>query len=187
MKTLLIFFVLICSIPLSAQITKENWLVGGNLGFNKSSSQVTRTNYSTEVENYQINLDTNIGYFPLDKFAVGFAPYFRYNIPVNGINSYSFLFGPFIRYYFLESDNLINIFSHVEYQYGNYYTDGKKQGYNSNFNFRVGPSIFFNKSVAIEFTLEYQMLNTVGNQSPKPKTKVQNLTFGVGFQIHLQK
>ncbi|GGE13623.1 outer membrane beta-barrel protein [Psychroflexus salis] len=171
----------------NAQITEGNWLVGGNLSFINSNSKTTFNNQVQKTGGSKFDMQTNLGYFLVDKFVLGLTPSFNYTFFKNDPNTYSFLIGPFVRYYFLKSDNLINFFSHVEYQYGNYYSEGNKLAYNSNFSVKAGPSVFFNNSVAIEFTVEYQQLNFRTKSNPQTTIQDSNLIFSIGFQIHLIK
>ena len=68
MKTLFFFIVFSLSLTLNAQITKGNWLVGGDIGFSYSKSKPESTINS---ESFNIDLSPNIGYFFWDKLALG--------------------------------------------------------------------------------------------------------------------
>ena len=190
MKTFKLFigFTILSFLTSNAQITKGNWMMGGNLKFSKSKSEFTSNNNTQIQEGSGLNLTSNIGYFPIDKFAVGLTPSFVFNNPEgSNNNSIGYGIGPFVRYYFLKVENRINLFSQVEYQYGNGYSNGKKTSNNKNYNFRVGPSIFFNSSVALEFTLEYQLSDNNYLSGSGSQSKFTNFNIGVGFQIHLEK
>ena len=63
----------------------------------------------------------------------------------------------------------------------------EKTSNNNNFNFKAGPSIFFNSSVALEFTLEYQLSDYDYLSGSGSQYKFTNFNIGVGFQIHLEK
>ena len=189
MKTIQLFITiaLLSFLTTNAQITKGNWMVGGNLKYSKSKTEFTSNNNTQTQEGSGLNLTSNIGYFPIDKFAVGITPYFSFNNPEGSNKSIGYGVGPFVRYYFLKTENRINEFSHVEYQYGNGYSDGKKTSNNNSFNFKAGPSIFFNSSVALEFTLEYQLSDYDYLSGSGSQYKFTNFNIGVGFQIHLEK
>ena len=94
-----------------------------------------------------------------------------------------------MRYYFLKPENLINLFSQVDYLYGSGFTEGTRTSYNNEFNIKAGPSIFFNSSVALEVTLGYQYLNSKGTSTNSSSGELINNNFilGVGLQIHLEK
>jgi hypothetical protein len=175
------FLILCCFLTLIqhtwAQITKHNWLVGGSARIAKEQEKLI----GSDVNSLDVQLSPNIGYFPLDKFAAGLKPYFGFaklKTPTFTDKTSTLGIGPFIRYYFLPVDKRVNIFAESDYQY---LTDFK--GYSQNrFIFSAGPVIFFNSSVGIESTLNYQIIRTNGSG-----TDVKTFFIGIGFQIHLQK
>src|SRR5690606_33916513 len=120
--------------------------------------------------------------------AVGIVPYFGYGNPEGPGNSgYGFGIGPFVRYYFLKPDKRINFLSHIEYQFGNGYSQGDKTTETTNFNFKTGPAIFFNSSIAMEITLEYAYGKTTSFSGNGSESKINDFNIGIGFQIHLEK
>lgn len=128
------------------QITKGIWLVGGSANFSSANGE-TISNTGTQKSIFlDISASPNIGYFIADKFAVGLKPSFTYSkadygglindgVQVAG-GGYShitwFDFGPFIRYYFLPTDNRINVFAEGNYSHGTANTNpgkGKRNSY----------------------------------------------------------
>ncbi|MCZ2299421.1 MAG: hypothetical protein LC134_08095 [Chitinophagales bacterium] len=179
MKKQLIFIILcIYSLTASGQITKGNWMVGGNARFGKQQQQLS----GNDISSLMIQVSPNLGYFLADKFAVGLKPSFGYT-RINNYGNYiskstTFSIGPLVRYYFLPVDNRLNILAESSYQY---LSDFK--GYSQNtFIFSAGPVIYFNSSVGIEFTLNYESIRASGST-----TSTKTLFLGVGFQIHLEK
>lgn len=82
------------------QITKGNWMMGGNGNFTKS---VQKGPYF-DVKATTIALSPNVGYFLGDQFAVGasFKLDYEYRNYPNVESKHTWLFaGPFVRYYFL--------------------------------------------------------------------------------------
>ena len=79
MKTIQLFiaFSLLSYVTSNAQITKGNWMVGGNLGFdyskidNKNSNSSGTTIDYTEEGSYNLKIEPNVAYFFKDKFAIG--------------------------------------------------------------------------------------------------------------------
>ena len=189
MKTLFFLFTIVASLSLNAQITKNNWLVGGELNFIQSNIKSTSSQGTNRFEGFSIRLNANVGYFPLNKFAIGLSSRFNYNMPKGRNNSIGGAVGPFARYYFLKPDNLINLFSQVEYLYGTGYSEGVRSSHSNDFNIKAGPSIFFNSSVALEVTLGYQYTETTFLNSGSSSSQIENnnLILGVGLQIHLEK
>ncbi len=172
MKIKNIFFIVILFIIFTsnAQITKGNWMMGGSL--NLSSDKNTSNGYVTHTTG--IDIKPNVGYFVIDKLALGA------DTEIGIFSNRSTIFGiaPFIRYYFLEKEKKINIFSEFNYEFRKNYPDN----YISNrINFKTGAVFFLNSSVGIEMALNYSTLNT--NQN----SQYSGINLGVGFQIHLER
>lgn len=166
-------------------------MVGGN--FNYSNS---RSSGSTPPDSkYRaITIMPTAGYFIFDKGAIGLKSKVTftkasYNLP-DGTeipNSQNHLgVGPFLRYYFLPIENRINAFSEASIFYkelitnvrGNYRSASKELEYS----LLGGIAIFLNSSVGIEFTLGYNHTKEINIDS-----KYEDLRFGIGFQIFLEK
>jgi hypothetical protein len=191
---LLIVLLLFSSSSSFSQLDKNTWLVGGAGNF--YSSKRNYISYITPAANgsskeLNLNISPNIGYFLIDKFAVGLRPYFSWgkgeSISSNGTiatgNSKRYGIGPFARYYFLDKEKQFNILTDISYQLGEWKQSGK--GKLNNFSFVAGPAIYFNTSVGMEFLLGYT------TQSEELKSFSKNSSKGfivtIGFQIHLIK
>ncbi len=89
-----------------SQITKDNWLVGGSTSFSslKSSSAASA---QFKLINFQIS--PVIGYFVEDKFALGIRPSLQYGSNTVANTNTIIKAGPFVRYYFLKSENMFNL------------------------------------------------------------------------------
>ncbi|MEO6683370.1 MAG: hypothetical protein ABIN48_11175 [Ginsengibacter sp.] len=163
-----------------SQITKGNWMVGGNGVLEKS-----KTINLFEVKSTNIKLSPNIGYFFMDKFAGGIKTglYFS-EIKFNGgvSKSTQFSLGPILRYYFLNADNMVNFFAESTYQYSHLYGNSGSSNNSNTWAFSLGPVIYFNSSVGLEFTINYESFRY------KNDNKSSNSFFlGIGFQIHLER
>lgn len=179
---LLIFEIVIFFTTASCQITKGNWLVGGNGSF---SSEFEKTSIFN-AHGLQINISPDIGYFPIDKFAVGAMPSFAYSkirYSAGASRSHQLSIGPFLRYYFLKPEKIINIFGESAYQYTvvSNNTVGTSE-YSNTFIFSTGIVAYFNSSVGIELTTNYKIYN-----DPKASTSANTFILAIGFQIHLEK
>lgn len=170
----------------NAQITKGNWMVGGSGSFTSSKNNSTY-GFDGSTSAYRINafeLTPDIGYFFIDKLAVGTVINFNYfgspDSDLKGTHSYGI--GPFVRYYFLKPETRINVFAEASYHYS--FTDKSVIGkFETNgYAFKAGPAIFFNSSVALECTLQYNYTKVNANSSDSG-----NFVVGLGFQIHLEK
>ena len=169
----------------NAQITKGNWMMGGNIGFdyskrdnknNTSGGTVITTN---DQGAFLISLEPNIAYFIRNKFAIGTSiSYVNGFIEGTKINSDGMNLGinPFLRYYFLDAEKDYNIF--LEPSYNQFISKGLGNG--NGFSLKTGFSYFLNSSVAIETILKYFKSSNDDFNSNK-------IYFGFGFQIHLEK
>lgn len=121
-----------------------------------------------------IFINPNIGYFILDKFAIGLTG--QISTRTNIIPGYQL--GTFAKYYFLKDDRVINIFSEISY---NSVFSEADYVYNT-IKLKTGTAIFLNNSVALEVSINYYKGNSklAGNNA-------SNVYLGVGFQIHLEK
>jgi hypothetical protein len=166
----------------NSQITKNNWLVGGTgrLSFQKETLN------SSDVKGFKIDLSPNVGYFFVDKFAGGIRARLAYDKVKfrGGVSKTTQLgIGPFLRYYFLESGKRVNLFAETAYQYLNNSGNGGITSNSANtFTFSAGPVLYFNTSVGIEFTVNYELYNT-----KDANTSAKTFFLGIGFQIHLEK
>jgi len=182
MKSILLFFIgFIFYHNADSQITKGNWMIGGAASFRSSDYERVPGFLSKQT---LIQLSGEVGYFIIDKLALGLKPGYdrtdTYN-PHNIVNTYSL--GPFARYYFLPIDKYVNIFSELSYQHGIQKTNQTSFGNNSNnFSGVGGLAVFFNSSVALEFTLGYSVYLYNYNSG-----RVKSVIAGIGFHFHLEK
>lgn len=162
------------------QITKNNWMIGGNASFSSLKSSSTA---SLRYKQTSIQISPIVGYFIKDKFAVGIKPSLIYGSNTIANSSTVFNIGPFIRYYLLNSEKIVNIFSEASYAYGSISDKGQgtKQTSNS-FSFSAGPVIYFNSSVGLEFSLMYTSSKINGFDGNNNEIK-----FGAGFLFYLEK
>lgn len=176
----LIFVAIFLSNNSFGQITKNNWLLSGSASFStlKSSSSATLQFKQTDFQ-----ISPTIGYFIIDKFAVGLKPSFTYgknNLIVGGDAQTIFSIGPFTRYYLLQTDRPFNLLVEGSYSYASF-----KQGSDfkqNSFSVSAGPVLYFNTSVGLEFIIGYsttKIINYTGSNNA--------VRFGIGFQFHLEK
>lgn len=155
-----------------AQVNKGQWLVGGNAGF--------ASHKQGEVKATEFTISPNAGYFFIDKFAGGLRIDLT-SLKYKGADASSeFLISPFLRYYFLESAQKLNIFADASYGFGSVKDDGESASQNG-FVISAGPAVFLTPNTALEFALQYRSMggDAYGDDNRN--------TFGlkVGFQIHL--
>ena len=160
-----------------AQVSKNQWLVGGNAGFNSSKQG--------DFKSTSITFSPNVGYFFINNFAGGL----RLNISsqkIDGAESSTTMFtaAPFVRYYFLPAGKQVNIFGDAEYGFGSG-KDGESASINE-YKIMAGPAVFLSKSAALEFALYYQSLGGKFYENGAGD-RVGSFGLNVGFQIHLGK
>jgi hypothetical protein len=187
MKTIKLFIIttLFSFFTSNSQITKGNWMVGGDGSF---SNRTEKSNVSNEKYKSSIlNLDANVGYFFIDKLSGGLIiRYNKYSIPyADSQSSNLFSTGPFAKYYFLKNEKRINVFFESSYLHKIVFYGGENTNktITNIFNLSGGVVCFFNSSVGLEFRIERS------NQVFKDSNgyTVNDLIIGLGFQIHLEK
>jgi hypothetical protein len=194
-KTLLLIIVLGITLGSFSQITKRNWLVGG-AGSLFSFTDTHNSDVMNTVFNYtSIDLSASIGYFLVDKVALGLRPGFSSLKGENaegGIttNTKKYGIGPFARYYFLNADKSFNIAGDICYQLG--VNDwGKPSGKYNTFSTLIGPEVFFNSAVGMEVLLGYKAtIETIKPNGPTQwyyTDKHKGFFVAIGFQFHLEK
>ena len=176
-----------------AQLTKGTWLIGGS-GSLYSYKEIHNypINYTANYTN--IDISPSVGYFPVDKLAVGLRPTFSsYKGESDGggsTNSFKISMGPFVRYYFLDAEKSFNLLTDISYQLGiNQYLGAvhEKGKYNT-LSIKGGAEMFFNSAVGIEILLGYLQNNTSIENSPNAyRTIRKGFQASVGFQFHLEK
>ncbi|TAF44843.1 MAG: hypothetical protein EAZ51_07805 [Sphingobacteriales bacterium] len=212
-KIILIIIAITTTNSLYAQLDKKTWLFGGSGSFGSTFSTV---NYTTNVLNgdyggksgnsreFNLNLSPSIGYFLLDKFAIGIKPNILWRDSKVDYNSYTqfgsgynrdLLIGPFVRYYFLKKEKSFNLLLESSYQLGVNKVGNYSTGKINNFSILTGTSLYFNPTVGLEFLIGYNRNfknykydfdipeNTLNSYTYLQK----GLQFSIGLQFHLQK
>ena len=174
---------LLCTISANAQITKGNWMVGGTGNLTSYENKSTQNGNDIGDKGYVISISPNIGYFIINKLAVGTTMSFAYTNS-NKYENLGYGFGPFVRYYFLKEDKRINLFAHANYSFGEYKSGSNITGSNV-YRFKAGPAVFFNKNIGMEVTLDYNSskLKLSGSDS----STYNAFQISLGLQIHLKK
>jgi outer membrane protein len=154
---------------LSAQISKDDWMAGGNLRIN------------TAKNNSQFEFSPSIGYFLMDGLAMGAR--LSYQMEKLGSNSVSGLgFGPFARYYF-GSEKFFPFFEGAFDLSNRKYKTGTLTTTEQAFSLFGGGglAIFLNENVALEGMLGYR------NSRVKNQSGNGGLNLRIGFQVYLNR
>ncbi len=172
----------ILSTAIHGQITKSNWMVGGNGEF-----YYDKTTFSTgESSSSNISISPKIGYFIKDKFVLGlFGSLGTVTTKTNALKTrYSaYGIGPFTRYYFLSTEDNINLLFEINGAYNEQSNSSvtSKSSFIS-YSAMTGPVIFLNTSVGVEFLLGYK-----GYKETKTDVRNGGVHFNIGIQVHLEK
>ncbi len=165
----------------NSQISKDNWMLGGIVSY--ASTKYNSTNFGDPHTSYNWQIKPNIGYFFVDKLAAGL----RANISKVGDRdrgqSYTdFNVGPYVRYYLLKADKLVNILTEAGYAFG--FEKGSMPGTTSKnaFSFSAGPVMYFNNVVGLEMLLSYSTY-----KFSKFAGSNNSIMLGVGLQVHLER
>ena len=194
MKHFLLGLFLILVTKLSfGQLDKGVWLVGGTGNLLSSKYEYTSTTLSFSSDRLNIGLAPSIGYFVADKLALGLRlNYSKNKAVVDGTggnintNENRYSLGPSLRYYFLDKESRYNLLTEINYQYGLYRFKPTK-GNSNTFNALVGPVIYLNTSVGLEFLVGYYSTTETIKQTDPITSKEKGFQLSVGFQIHLEK
>lgn len=170
----------------NSQITKGNWMIGGSMGFSSTHNNSTIGQTTTH---FTVNLNPDVAYFIADKFASGFRiGFINEGNKATGTSRYGSYydanFGPFLRYYFLPAEKQLNLLVDGTYQFG---LLGGNQGGNttstkSSFALNVGPVVYFNSSVGLEFLIGYSSVKYDGFNGSN-----NTIQASLGIHVHLEK
>ena len=171
-KVLLAAIVLMSAQAGFSQISKGNWLVGGTAGF-------ASVKYG-DAKATNINFSPKAGYFFIDHFAGGLSVTLENSKPDGGTSTSDFSIAPFVRYYFLPTEQKVNVFAHGEYGFGSAKSGGASASQNE-FTIAAGPAVFLSPSAALEFGLYY---NSKGGKAWGDE-RYNTFGLNIGFQVHL--
>lgn len=175
MKALFFSISFIITLSLNAQITKNNWLVGGDVAFSYSKSKS-----DAGSETFIMKASPNVGYFFFDKTAFGTKVDYTLSRSKSDDGTTKFdrlLVSPFARYYFLESEKQVNVFIESSYGFSILNEDNFTE-----FSIKGGTAIFLNSSVAFEISIAY-----LNSNSKNAYVGANTILLGFGVQVHLER
>ncbi|MCU7548594.1 porin family protein [Chitinophagaceae bacterium LB-8] len=172
----------------SAQITKGNWLVGGNIAFTHSRPKITGFDGESELD-----AAVNTGYFFINKLAAGVRLHTQIakekithpDGSKQKIVQRNVGFGPFLRYYVLAPDKHVNLFGDAGLLYNiNSNNTNSVHSKSLTSSLGAGAVVFLNQIVGLEGLLSYSHYALVDTDSDYSSNDFQ---FKVGLQVHLRK
>jgi len=168
-----------------SQINKGQFLVGGNISF--ESVRYDERNVVVYKDRTFL-VSPNIGYFFIPKFAGGLRlNCFFYKQTTSVFTETDISLSPFLRYYLLSQKQEFNVLVDASYIHSRSKTRfinnptpviGRTNGYNIS----VGPSIFLNEHVALEFLVGYKQ-----TKDKDLDNRTITVTTALGLQVHLGK
>ncbi|MCO5236310.1 MAG: hypothetical protein M9933_08580 [Chitinophagaceae bacterium] len=176
------------AVAVDAQITQGDWMVGGDFSYSRSRSSGNDAVNSTSGT---VNIGINAGYFFYDRIVAGvhLNTILRKEKVADAERAYiqnTYSAGPFMRYYFLDVENRVNLFADAGALYlveasgpGGW---DKSRLQSVSYSVSVGTVVFLNTSVGVECLLAYDNTNVL-----KFDTGSKVFQFKVGLQIHLGK
>ena len=189
MKKLVIAAILnLACVNTFSQLISGTWLVGGVGKFSRSANTF-ESNDTTSLDILaDISISCDIGYFIIDRLSVGLrTSYSKYKATIQGVsndgtNDNRLEFGPFVKYYFLNTDRQFNIVADVSYQYGRFWHKPQKGPINK-FSISAGTVVFFNSSVGLEMLIGYFKRKEEISYQLTTTHKQQGLQIGIGFHF----
>jgi hypothetical protein len=216
--TFLVIFICIFTFPLFAQLEKGTFLFGGGLSANSTHDEYSGDFFGNkyEVDELSFSFYPEIGYFVIENLVLGLnskigVSGLTYNSnepsnPETNSNSFEYLFGPYIRYYY--PLHPFALFGELNYQLGkrsqsseNYIPDTTGQWNlveNENkmdvslFSPAIGVEYFINKSIGLSAALRYENGKREYNQEDVAfqeeynyEQKNYGFVFLIALQIHL--
>lgn len=189
----LFILILICVIA-NCQLTKDTWMIGGSGSFSARSDNSEATNSIKGVNTTSILVSGDFGKFWYAKFIAGIRlDYWAHrqwrdgdSFSSNDKMGHDFEMGPYVRYYFLpKENNIINIFTDINYQYGlSYYGNNLINGHSNRLSSVFGATIFFNDVVSVEFNIGWTFY---WNKYKLNVYNTDSFISGIGFHCHLTK
>jgi len=167
------------SLTANSQITKGNWMVGGDGYYSSFKSE--RVDGSGEYSPWAISINPNIGYFFKNKLVTGATLNLNLSKPSN-----RYILSPFVRYYFLNPNKMYNVFSSINGGYG-VLIDKENTYKTSELGLKIGGVVFLNSIVGLEFNINYSKYYNEGLKNSFRTGYSNQITIGFGLQIHLEK
>jgi opacity protein-like surface antigen len=149
---LLLGVFMVIGAQLNAQTEQGRVLIGGTAGFESTSTPAGEEKVTTT----ELNLSPYIGYFVIDRLAIGADINFElFGAEGEDNDATRFAIGPFVRYYFFTNES-IGVFGQAGINYETL-TVGEGDGVSEfGFGAGVGADFFLNDNVAIEAIVRFQ-------------------------------
>ena len=190
--SILFFSIFILMTSVKGQLAKGSWMIGGQGSYEHFETILNYYRYTAPNKGTFVRISPEEGYFIKNKFIIGIREFFQWykyykTSPLVGIsndNTKQLVIGPFIKYYFLKENKLVNMLGELCYQYGIIWSK-QNNGAVRNFSALTGPVIFFNSSIALELLIGYNQNNENLNKDFFQSQK--SFVTSIGFTFHFTK
>lgn len=171
------------SLAVNSQLTEGNWIIGGSGSY---THRTTEFNNGFTPKSSTLTIKPNVGYFIKNKFAIGSLLGYYSHKPLDSDGyTHTYSLGIFSKYYFLKPDKMFNLFTQIYYD--RVFSETQSSDYvkidGNVYGMKIGQVIFFNNSVGLEFSIDYEKQNYKFDSNNTNKSDV--IKVGIGFQIHL--
>lgn len=174
MRIHLLIIAILFSSQLNSQLSKGNFLLGGNLSFEYSNHS------ESEEGTTQLTVKPDVGFFLMDRIAAGL----QVDLSMTGNRGdryVTLMLGPFVRYYFLPGDKKINVLAEADFMLGSEkYTGFSSEGKTA-IGLSAGPVFFISPQVGVETMLSWRTLKYSNDEG-----RINSLGLSVGFQVYLR-
>ena len=132
MRSIFVLALSVLTLASEAQTSKGNFLLGGSVSFNSAKEKVTLEGTSeTSKPTTTLAFTPNAGYFIMDNLAVGGSlTLLSVNEKESETKTSTFLFAPFVRYYFLSLGENVKFLGQGSFGIGSISVDGESQSIN---------------------------------------------------------
>ncbi|GAO42297.1 hypothetical protein [Flavihumibacter petaseus] len=182
--TVLIVFLTLLQTSVKAQITRSNWMVGGNISY--VNRNTTYASIQSHHKDSRFDLNPKAGYFFIDKLATGLTLNYgrlKDTYESNTVKYWNIGIGPFVRYYFLGPDHFINILAEGSVALVRSKANNDQDVLRgTSYSLFAGPVLFVNSSVGIEFLAGY-----VGDKFQDGGQENNGFKCSIGVQVHLER
>jgi hypothetical protein len=178
------------------QLDKGIWLGGGSGSFSSYKETIDDGTPNPVSKYTDIQISASIGYFIIDKLALGLTPSFSFNHgkeigrTVYIVSPTIFAIGPFVRYYFLNKEKPFNLLADTRFTIGTIRSPSPSAYHKGNqykYSIMAGPELFLNSSIGIEFLMGYHfMKEKITHDFARIRTN-SGFSTSIGIQLHLEK
>jgi hypothetical protein len=174
-----------------AQISKGDYLIGGNGSFKRYTSELPD---ATRAKTTLIGFSTDAGRFFLNRFAAGISANIQYgnhryerdSVQSSPSGLIDLGVGPFARYYFLNTTSKVNLLmdgrTGWRFSRSSVYRGDRFNYYGQYFDIYAGPAFFLSKFASLELLVGYSRFKSKGRDA-----KFREFSSRAGLHLHFPR